>query len=142
MMTRGGIQERNHQTGRASRIVALDDLWRIEEDNKEEKEDEEAKKVFVKSLASVNVISEEEGTTMSRRDEASVEKYWGEKRWTGVVMVVVTVAETRKRSARKISSSRRRRETAAWSGRSFCSSGWRGCFRKRFARAPGGEFCF
>ena len=60
----------------ASRIVALDDLWRKEEDNKEEKEDEEAKKVFVKSLASVNVISEEEGTTRVVDVRASVEKYW------------------------------------------------------------------
>jgi len=60
----------------ASRIVALDDLWRIEEDNKEEKEDEEAKKVFVKSLASVNVISEEEGTTRVVDVRASAEKYW------------------------------------------------------------------
>ena len=63
----------------ASRIVALDDLWRIEEDNnnsKEEKEDEEAKKVFVKSLASVNVTSEEEGTTRVVDVRASAEKYW------------------------------------------------------------------
>ena len=60
----------------ASRIVALDDLWRIEEDNKEEKEDEEAKMVFVKSLASVNVTSEEEGTTRVVDVRASVEKYW------------------------------------------------------------------
>lgn len=59
----------------ASRIVALDDLWRKEED-KEEKEDEEAKKFFVKSLASVNVISEEEGTTRVIDVRASVEKYW------------------------------------------------------------------
>jgi len=59
----------------ASRIVALDDLWR-KEDNKGEKEDEEAKKVFVKSLASVNVTSEEEGTTRVVDVRASAEKYW------------------------------------------------------------------
>jgi hypothetical protein len=61
----------------ASRIVALDDLWRRGEDNnKDEKEDEEAKKVFVKSLASVNVTSEEEGTTRVVDVRASAEKYW------------------------------------------------------------------
>ena len=63
----------------ASRIVALDDLWRREEDNnnkEDEKEDEEAKKVFVKSLASVNVTSEEEGTTRVVDVRASAEKYW------------------------------------------------------------------
>ena len=61
----------------ASRIVALDDLWRRGEDNnKGEKEDEEAKKVFVKSLASVNVTSEEEGTTRVVDVRASAEKYW------------------------------------------------------------------
>ena len=61
----------------ASRIVALDDLWRRGEDNNEdEKEDEEAKKVFVKSLASVNVTSEEEGTTRVVDVRASAEKYW------------------------------------------------------------------
>ena len=62
----------------ASRIVALDDLWRRDEDNnnKDEKEDEEAKKVFVKSLASVNVTSEEEGTTRVVDVRASAEKYW------------------------------------------------------------------
>ena len=63
----------------ASRIVALDDLWRKEEDNnnkEDEKEDEEAKKVFVKSLASVNVTSEEEGTTRVVDVRASAEKYW------------------------------------------------------------------
>ena len=61
----------------ASRIVALDDLWRRGEDNnKDEKVDEEAKKVFVKSLASVNVTSEEEGTTRVVDVRASAEKYW------------------------------------------------------------------
>ena len=63
----------------ASRIVALDDLWRRGEDNnnkEDEKEDEEAKKVFVKSLASVNVTSEEEGTTRVVDVRASAEKYW------------------------------------------------------------------
>jgi len=63
----------------ASRIVALDDLWRRDEDNnnkEDEKEDEEAKKVFVKSLASVNVTSEEEGTTRVVDVRASAEKYW------------------------------------------------------------------
>jgi len=63
----------------ASRIVALDDLWRKEEDNnnkEDKKEDEEAKKVFVKSLASVNVTSEEEGTTRVVDVRASAEKYW------------------------------------------------------------------
>ena len=59
----------------ASRIVALDDLWRKEED-KEETDEEEAKKVFVKSLASVNVTSEEEGTTRVVDVRASAEKYW------------------------------------------------------------------
>ena len=63
----------------ASRIVALDDLWRRDEDNnnkEDKKEDEEAKKVFVKSLASVNVTSEEEGTTRVVDVRASAEKYW------------------------------------------------------------------
>jgi hypothetical protein len=59
----------------ASRIVALDDLWRKEED-KEETDEEEAKKFFVKSLASVNVTSEEEGTTRVVDVRASAEKYW------------------------------------------------------------------
>ena len=55
----------------------MDDLWRRGEDNnKDEKEDEEAKKVFVKSLASVNVTSEEEGTTRVVDVRASAEKYW------------------------------------------------------------------
>ena len=81
----GGDDDEKRNTGGetikpdASRIVALDDLWRIEEDNnnnKEEKEDEEAKKVFVKSLASVNVTSEEEGTTRVVDVRASAEKYW------------------------------------------------------------------
>ena len=63
----------------ASRIVALDDLWRRGEDNnnkEEETDEEEAKKFFVKSLASVNVTSEEEGTTRVVDVRASAEKYW------------------------------------------------------------------
>ena len=60
----------------ASRIVALDDLWRKEEDKDRNRRGEEAKKVFVKSLASVNVTSEEEGTTRVVDVRASAEKYW------------------------------------------------------------------
>ena len=75
MMTRRGIQEEKP----SNRTRAESSRWMTcggKKKTKNETDEEEAKKVFVKSLASVNVTSEEEGTTRVVDVRASAEKYW------------------------------------------------------------------